>query len=251
MNRLQNQSHVALHFRAPGAATVKHSKMALSHLLADEELKSMSPLSPSDSFAPILYIPSHLPRHHLSEISTLTTSSPSTLLPDMPRPPSTTISRQSTPRANHVHFTTSIIHGALDPLSSRRQNGPMFKRPWTVREDEQLLAQTQRLGVGRWTAIAKHIPSRTGKQVRERWLNHLSPLVVKRPWSPEEDGIIIEARKQYGNSWSKICKLLNGRSENMCKNRFHSKLSKLQFFTGRRRIGAHAAEYESLSLTRS
>jgi hypothetical protein len=227
MDRLQNQSHLALHFRAPGVATDKHNKMALSHLLADEELKGTSLLSPSDSFAAILYLQSHLPRHHLSQISALTTSSTSAFLPDMPRLRSTTISRLPTPRSNHNSFTTSIVHGALDPLSSRCQNEPNLKRPWTVREDELLRALTQRLGVSGWTALAKHIPNRTGKQVRERWLNHLSPLVFKGPWSPAEDGIIIEARKQYGNSWSKICKLLIGRSENMCKNRFHSKLSKL------------------------
>lgn len=101
------------------------------------------------------------------------------------------------------------------------------KRPWTEFEDAQLRTLTQRLGVGLWAAIAEHIPLRTGKQVRERWLNHLSPEVHKRPWAPAEDRIIIEGHEKYGNSWSKICKLLEGRSENMCKNRFHCKLRKL------------------------
>lgn len=101
------------------------------------------------------------------------------------------------------------------------------KRPWTEFEDAQLRTLTERLGIGLWAAIAEHIPFRTGKQVRERWLNHLSPEVHKRPWAPAEDRIIIEGHKKYGNSWSKICKLLEGRSENMCKNRFHCKLRKL------------------------
>jgi transcription factor MYB, plant len=118
------------------------------------------------------------------------------------------------------------------------ENEPKSKRPWTEREDELLRALIQRLGVGLWAAVAEHIPSRTGKQVRERWLNHLSPQVFKRPWSPAEDRIIIEAHKLYGNSWSKICKLLDGRSENMCKNRFHCKLSKLQTVSGERDAGA-------------
>lgn len=131
-----------------------------------------------------------------------------------------------------------------DMLASRpnpnghESNGPLkhvpitrahkAKRPWTALEDEQLRTLTLRLGVGLWAAIAENIPGRTGKQVRERWLNHLSPQVVKRPWSPREDAIIIDAHAKYGNSWSKICKLLNSRSENMCKNRFHCKLSKMR-----------------------
>lgn len=110
---------------------------------------------------------------------------------------------------------------------------PKTKRPWTEREDAQLRDLTASLGVGLWAAIAEHIPGRTGKQVRERWLNHLSPTVVKRPWSPEEDQIIIAAHAEYGSSWSKICKLLDGRSENMCKNRFWTKLCKLTQSNGR------------------
>lgn len=115
----------------------------------------------------------------------------------------------------------------LDSKAPPLVHEPKTKRPWTEGEDAQLRELTASLGVGLWAAIAEHIPGRTGKQVRERWLNHLSPTVVKRPWSPDEDRIIIAAHSQYGNSWSKICKLLEGRSENMCKNRFWTKLCKL------------------------
>lgn len=110
---------------------------------------------------------------------------------------------------------------------------PKAKRPWTEREDALLRQLVAKLGAGLWAAIAAQIPERTGKQVRERWLNHLSPGVTKRPWSTEEDHIIIESHRRLGNCWSRIAKFLNGRSDNSVKNRF--------YVTLRRRISSTAS----------
>jgi hypothetical protein len=59
-------------------------------------------------------------------------------------------------------------------------------------------------------------------QYRERWLNHLDPGVKKTEWDAEEDRILCQAQEQCGNKWSKIAKLLHGRSENAVKNRWNS-----------------------------
>lgn len=103
-------------------------------------------------------------------------------------------------------------------------NEPKAKRPWTEQEDSFLRSLVDQLGQGLWAAIASQIPGRSGKQVRERWLNHLSPNVTKRPWSSEEDDIIIESHRRFGNCWSRIAKLLEGRSDNSVKNRFYTTL---------------------------
>jgi Myb-like DNA-binding domain len=100
------------------------------------------------------------------------------------------------------------------------------KRPWTQAEDDLLRELVSRMGIGMWASIAHHIPDRSGKQVRERWLNHLSPFVTKSPWSPEEDRLILETHVQYGNAWSKIARLLKGRSDNSVKNRFYTTLKR-------------------------
>ena len=71
------------------------------------------------------------------------------------------------------------------------------------------------------------MPWRTGKQIRDRYLNSLDKRVIKRKFNNNEDEQIIKLYKKYGNSWSTIAKFLQGRTGDMVKNRFYSKLFKL------------------------
>jgi len=52
----------------------------------------------------------------------------------------------------------------------------------------------------RATIGAKMAP-RTGKQCRERYLNHLSPNIKHGQWSREEDAIMCKLHLEYGNKW--------------------------------------------------
>ena len=71
-----------------------------------------------------------------------------------------------------------------------------------------------------WTIIANEIDGRTAKQCRERWCNHLDPSIIKGNWTEEEDALILQRQKEMGNKWSKISKMLLGRTENAVKVRW-------------------------------
>lgn len=103
-----------------------------------------------------------------------------------------------------------------------RFHGP--KTPFSAEEDARLLAAINEHGAKDWKYIATKIKTRTSKQCRERWHHHLNPSVNKGPWTPEEDQIIIEKQKIFGNKWAKIAQFLPGRTDSFVKNRWNSSL---------------------------
>jgi len=75
--------------------------------------------------------------------------------------------------------------------------------------------------------IAQHIEGKTGKQVRERYINKLDPTIKRTPWSEEEDQKILDMFLEQGAKWSAISNELKGRPENTVKNRFYSHISRI------------------------
>jgi myb proto-oncogene protein len=75
-----------------------------------------------------------------------------------------------------------------------------------------LLALVNELGAEKWVVIASRLGSRTGKQCRERWHNHVNPVLNKAPFSLEEEEAIERYYAEIGPKWAEIAKKLPGRS---------------------------------------
>jgi hypothetical protein len=123
--------------------------------------------------------------------------------------------------ANFIPGRTSIQCSAR----YRRIRPGLVKGAWDKDEDMKLLSLYEKYGKN-WAAISKEMPHRTGKQIRDRFLNSLDTKFERGKFTEEEDQTIIKYYKIYGNSWAKIAKKLKTRTGDMVKNRFYSSLKK-------------------------
>ena len=142
---------------------------------------------------------------------------------------------QPQPQPLHPCSKTTNLKNSSDNMSvstcSNGSKGGEKKGFWTAEEDEIIILCIKE-GMNKWSDIAERIPGRIGKQCRERWFNHLDPNLKKGGWTLDEDEILVQAQARWGNSWTKIARLLPGRSENAVKNRWNS--------ASRRRTFPHA-----------
>ena len=107
----------------------------------------------------------------------------------------------------------------------RRIRPGLIKGSWKKEEDSMLLSLFEKYGEN-WAAISKEMPHRTGKQIRDRFINSLDTRYKRGKFSEEEDKMILKYHKIYGNKWTKIAKKMKTRTGDMIKNRFYSSLKK-------------------------
>ena len=109
----------------------------------------------------------------------------------------------------------------------RKYKPEKIRKNWIGEEDNLLMELVSKYGQN-WQLISNNMKSsnRTGKQVRERYLNKLDPKISREPFTEEEDRIILEEYGRIGKKWSEISKILQGRPENSVKNRFYSHIQR-------------------------
>ena len=99
------------------------------------------------------------------------------------------------------------------------------KNPWQSAEDTRVLELVSLYGQS-WANIAAVLGNRTGKQVRDRYLNYLRPDIRDDEFTDEEDDLLLSLYYQFGHKWSKIAQHIPGRSECQVKNRFYAHIKK-------------------------
>ncbi|XP_044296226.1 myb-related protein B [Varanus komodoensis] len=115
------------------------------------------------------------------------------------------------------------LHYQDSDVPERRDNRCKVK--WTREEDELLNSLVTQYGHD-WKFLASHFPNRTEQQCQYRWLRVLNPVLVKGPWTKQEDQKVIELVKKYGTKqWTLIAKHLKGRLGKQCRERWHNHLN--------------------------
>lgn len=105
------------------------------------------------------------------------------------------------------------------------RNPDIKRKNWSDEEDRKILNLFKIHG-RKWEEIARRLKNRTGKQVRDRYLNHLDNSVNHSKFSEKEDKQILELYLKHGASWAKISNELGNRSSDVIKSRFYSSIKK-------------------------
>ena len=101
------------------------------------------------------------------------------------------------------------------------------KGQWQDHEDAiviEAVTTSEEQPFTRWSELAQRLPGRVGKQIRDRWVNHLNPAINHMPFTREDDLLLYKGHQELGKRWVEISsKFFNGsRSENHIKNRWYS-----------------------------
>ena len=93
------------------------------------------------------------------------------------------------------------------------------RKLFTEEEDEIITQMVKRHGPKYWTFFASYLKNRTARQIRERWMNYLSPCLSITSWTKEEEGLLLRLMDSLGHSWSKMSLFFPNKTEMMLKNR--------------------------------
>ena len=100
------------------------------------------------------------------------------------------------------------------------------KKHFTEEEDMKLKALVEQYGEKDWQLISQYMPGRTSRQCRERYTSYLMPNLVVRPWTQEEDNLLILKLQEIGPKWTQMVPFFKGRSNSHIKNRWYKHLKK-------------------------
>jgi len=134
-------------------------------------------------------------------------------------------SEETSSVASSLHSASKKINKDSQAPKRSQKRSNRGRNPWTPKEDAKMLELMKKYGQS-WAMISSLMDGRTGKQVRDRYLNKLRPNIKCGDWSLEEDEMLVALCKEIGNRWSLIANHLPGRTEGQVKNRYYSHIKK-------------------------
>ena len=117
-----------------------------------------------------------------------------------------------------------------DPSYAVRHKHPYY---WSREEDDRLLHAIETvdgrpesilLPRGRWGRVALLVGSRTSKQCRERYQDHLNPSLDHSPLAAHEKALIEASLALGERRWCVLARLLHNRTPNQVKNAYQTSI---------------------------
>lgn len=122
--------------------------------------------------------------------------------------------RCSFPTFSEPSFLTHHASEFMDTKAIKRQ-----RHTWTQEEDKILKFLVEEKKITNWVIISGYFNNRSNKDCRDHYLFQLSPNIVKRKWTVEEEAFLLEKYNELGAKWVKLTSFFEGRSPNDLKNR--------------------------------
>jgi hypothetical protein len=153
----------------------------------------------------------------------LTTASPSNIVPVAPRD----------------------AVAVSSPLQRTEAPHQASRRSWSAEEDAKLIDAVKKCGKY-WVAAAALVPGRTNEQCRARWVEALDPNITPKmgKWTAEEDAKMMDAVTKYGKNWVVVAALVSGRNRGDCSARWANHLAPSANHTNRQ-MGRWTAEEDA------
>ena len=119
-------------------------------------------------------------------------------------------------------FENIVVDPTVRPIISTglSKTQKQSKSKFTREDDLKLIQLVMSRNDRDWVWISQQMPNRNPRQCRERWYNYLDPSLHKGGWTPEEDQLLLEKKKEMGPHWNAIARFFKGRSGNSVRNRW-------------------------------
>ena len=88
-------------------------------------------------------------------------------------------------------------------------------------EDSELRVLVEKYGTDAWQEIANRMVRRSARQCKERWRVLTVREMSQRPWTDEEDQLLVRRCCEMGPKWRLLETLFTGRTSQSIKNRWN------------------------------
>ena len=97
-------------------------------------------------------------------------------------------------------------------IQKKKRKNITPRKLFTLEEDQKLIELYGKYR-DNWKLISKEMKNRSVRQCKDRYYHYLSPFIMKREWTIDEDILLLLSIQKYGKKWKTLEFLFPGRTE--------------------------------------